>query len=182
MNKLAKVLEQKESDPNDAEVTPDLPCPPPGEYRVVINECDVKIKDDQTAYMRLEFEIEAPKYTSWKVWHNITLLNQNDTAERIGDEQLKMLTLACGFDAVDKGRSEEEYVGKRLHIKTNADDDEYQGEVRIRANPTSFTEAKGTPKGPKNEEKFQEWVREVEGGSTSTDTDDDSFDDDDIPF
>lgn len=65
---------------------------PAGSYPVIITESAIKeTKNGSGQYLRLTLEIQDGEYRGRKVFHNITLQNQNQTAVSIGQKHLSQI-------------------------------------------------------------------------------------------
>ena len=79
--------------PND-EYTPI----PAGSYPVIITESEVRETKNGTGnYLKVTLEIQAGEYQGRKIFHNITLQNQNLTAVGIGQRHLSQICHAVGI-------------------------------------------------------------------------------------
>lgn len=78
--------------PND-EYTPI----PAGSYPVIITESEIRETKSGTGnYLRVTLEVQAGEYQGRKIFHNITLQNQNQTAVGIGQRHLSQICHAVG--------------------------------------------------------------------------------------
>lgn len=65
---------------------------PAGSYHVIITESDIKeTKNGSGNYLRLTMEVQDGEYQGRKLWHNVTLQNQNATAVSIGQRHLSQI-------------------------------------------------------------------------------------------
>jgi hypothetical protein len=79
--------------PND-EYTPI----PAGSYPVIITDSEIRdTKNGQGNYLKVTLEVQAGEYQGRKIFHNITLQNQNQTAVSIGQRHLSQICHAVGI-------------------------------------------------------------------------------------
>lgn len=65
---------------------------PAGSYSVIITESEIKdTKNGSGNYLKLALEIQDGEYRGRKIFHNITLQNQNQTAVSIGQKHLSQI-------------------------------------------------------------------------------------------
>lgn len=75
---------------------------PPGYYRVAIVEASVKTTKAGTGtYVNLKMQVLDGKHQNRYVFERLTLTNPNETAVRIGREQLAMLCIAVGKPEIE---------------------------------------------------------------------------------
>ena len=89
---------------------------PPGTYNVVIVESDVKDTKSGTGKMLvLKYQILDGQNVGDTVQDNINVINQSETAQRIGQSQLKHICDAIGFKG--KLKDSTQLHGKPLAVK-----------------------------------------------------------------
>jgi hypothetical protein len=73
---------------------------PVGLYGLVVTRSVMKAtKDNAGKYLEVEFDVVEPsEYGNRKFWDKFNIFNKNDTAQRIGREQLSDLLKALGLD------------------------------------------------------------------------------------
>jgi len=98
---------------------------PAGWYTATIAGAEVKTTKAGTGeYIAVRFDITGPQHQGRVVFTNLNVRNPNETAERIGREQLGNIMLACG---IKKLPNCEMLVGGSLSIKVVVKNDPTYG-------------------------------------------------------
>lgn len=85
-------------DPNAVEPRDNFDPLPPGIYAAEIIESDVKeTKAGTGQFVALTLRVTEGAFEGRQLWCNINFRNQNETAQKIGQQQLAELCLACGI-------------------------------------------------------------------------------------
>ena len=85
-------------DPNAVEPRDNFDPLPPGAYAAEIIESDVKETKAGTGQLvALTLKVTEGPFEGRQLWTNINFRNQNETAQKIGQQQLAELCLACGI-------------------------------------------------------------------------------------
>lgn len=85
-------------DPNAVEPRDSFEPLPAGTYAVEVTESDVvATKSGSGEMVKLTHKVVEGPYEGRLIWTNINYMNQNPTAQRIGQQQLAELQLACGL-------------------------------------------------------------------------------------
>jgi hypothetical protein len=96
MAELNKNLDHIE-DANDYSELPD------GEYLVIITESDFfETKSGEGRYLKLTMQVIQDEYENRLMWLNLNLDNQNATAVKIAEQQLKQIAEAVGIKGLLK--------------------------------------------------------------------------------
>lgn len=75
---------------------------PAGSYNVIITDTEVRqTKNGSGTYLSLKMEIQSGEFHGRKLFHNITLSNQNLTAVSIGQKHLAQICHAIGIMQVN---------------------------------------------------------------------------------
>ena len=70
---------------------------PVGEYLVVISDSDIKPTSKGTGkYLQLVYDVIDGEYQGRKLFDRLNILNENDTAQKIGKSQLSAICRAVG--------------------------------------------------------------------------------------
>lgn len=73
-------------------------CLPPGEYPVRIVNTDVTpTKAGTGQILVLEIQVEEGQHKGRKFWERLNIVNQSQTAQKIGQAMLKKVVKACGI-------------------------------------------------------------------------------------
>ena len=106
----------------EAENTGDFAALPAGDYDVAIAKCELKESKKGGDYFNFQFKVTGEKYRNRVVFGMITRKNSNETAERIGAEQLRKIMSACGIGSLT---DTDQFIGCELVITLGQR--EYQG-------------------------------------------------------
>ena len=88
---------------------------PAGWYSVTINKVELKpTKAGDGSYLSIQYGVTGPSHQGRVVFGNLTMRNANETAQKIGHEQLRALMAATGLKAVE---DTDQFLGKSLEIK-----------------------------------------------------------------
>ena len=88
---------------------------PAGWYSVKITGAELKnTKNGTGQYIAMKYDVLGPTHQGRIVFGNINLKNQNETAERIGREQLGEVMRAIGLNRVE---DTDQLIGGTLQIK-----------------------------------------------------------------
>lgn len=99
---------------------------PAGEYLCTIEkvECKQSQKNQNNWYLNIMFSVIGADYTNRKVFEIINFKNDNETAERIGAQQLGQLIRSLGV--AWRGESDD-LVGGNCYVKVTVKDDPQYG-------------------------------------------------------
>ena len=113
---------------------------PPGEYDTLIESAEVKAtKAGNGQYIRLRLKVTGPTHAGRVVFGNITLQNQNETAENIGRQQLGQVMRAGGLDQLS---DTDQLVGINVRVKLAVSRSEQYGDQN---EVKSFKPVSGAP-------------------------------------
>lgn len=98
---------------------------PDGEYRVRISAAKDKKTQKGGDMIVITFVVEDedyPEYFGRYIWKNINIVNENETAQRIGRAELNQLRQAVGIESLtDLDQLLGEYCCGRVKIRTSTD-------------------------------------------------------------
>jgi hypothetical protein len=102
-------------DGEGVEATSSFELIPVGWYMAEIEKAEVKkTKDGSGSYLKLVHSIVGEKYSGRKLFHNITLTNNNQTAVDIGMRDLEALRLASELATIS---DTSDLIGKIMEIR-----------------------------------------------------------------
>ena len=90
---------------------------PAGQYMVAINTAEVKENRSGTgSYLALAFDVIDGPHTGRKLWENLTVHHDNETAQNIGRGRIKKLCRSLGLKGVADSA---ELAGMQLMLRLN---------------------------------------------------------------
>ena len=89
----------------EVDIAPDYSPIPKGEYKLQALEAEEKETSKKNgSYIKVKFEVVDGPHMSRLIWQNFNIVNPNETAQRIGRQQLVAWATACGKPVdIDKG-------------------------------------------------------------------------------
>jgi len=88
---------------------------PAGWYSASIQEAEVKQNNAGTGeYIKVKYQVTGPTHQGRMVFQNINFRHQNETAERIGLQQLHSIMSAIGLNDIE---DTDQLIGGALEIK-----------------------------------------------------------------
>lgn len=97
---------------------------PAGEYAAKIDKAELKATNHGNGqYIKLQLRITGPTHANACVFTNLNIVNQNETAERIGKQQLRSIMEAINLQTIT---DTDQLIGGQLMIKVTCEADEYR--------------------------------------------------------
>ena len=95
---------------------------PDGWYPVQVKSCEIKKNAEKgSEYLNFGFTVTGDNFAGRMVFGTITLRNRNETAEKIGAQQLGEIMGAVGLASV---RNTDQFIGLTLDIKVKTEKSE----------------------------------------------------------
>ena len=114
---------------------------PAGSYPVIITDSELReTKTGSGQYLRVTLEVQGGEYQGRKIFHNITLQNQNPTATGIGQRHLSQICHAVGVLQV-KDSAELHYKPLIAVVKIRKGDGQYGDSNEV----ARYEQAQGLP-------------------------------------
>ena len=100
---------------------------PPDWYLAGINDAQLKqARSGKGTYLAVTFEILDGEYRGRKLWANMNIRHDSETAQRIGQQELATLSVAVGIHRLEDSA---ELNGKTLYIRVTAKPNKDSGEI-----------------------------------------------------
>lgn len=117
---------------------------PVGVYTVQITDAQYKeTKSGNGRRVALEFTVVSGAYESQKVWDSINVVNENPTAQKLGQRMLADLCIAAGIKMLT---NTDEFIGRTVRVQTKIQPatDTYKASAKV----DSFLVAATAPAAP----------------------------------
>ena len=134
---------------------------PANKYNACMVKADrTKAKKKGNAFLACEFKVVKGDFKGRSLWANLNLINDNDTAQEIGQTDLKRIMAAVGVKKIDDMWDATPLLNKELVLKVTVKDSEQYGpqnEVRgyMEADGGDKKSGKKDKKAPKLSKKEQ---------------------------
>jgi hypothetical protein len=104
---------------------------PKGDYQVIIVKTEAKPTSAGNGHLlKIELQVVEGEFTGSKIWDNLNLWNENQTAKRIAEGTLKAICLAIG---IPRPRNSEELHNRQLTAVVDVKEHEGKTQNKVKA-------------------------------------------------
>lgn len=97
---------------------------PAGEYAVKIDKAELKTTNSGDGqYIKLQLRVTGPTHVNACVFTNLNIVNRNETAERIGKQQLRSIMEAINLQTIT---DTDQLIGGVMLVKISCQPDDYR--------------------------------------------------------